>query len=1272
MEMRQTTLNSWRRPLQPIPGESGAGPEASNRPILATGASANLQIRGRQSRATDLPDTDLTVVQWNAEGIKDKKPELQEFLRKNNVDVICVQETHLTEKQIKFFVRGYELFRHDRAGHKGGILTLVKNHIPAVEICKSEGEELEHQTIKLMLPSGNLMITNCYSPSTSKLSLHKVKVEETRHLVTGDFNSHSPSWGYDEMDKRGEEVEDWMVENKLILINHPDDKPSFYHRGWKTNTSPDLAMATDDLHRVTSREVGAPLGTSDHRPITLKITSAGCRNACNMRPSWNLKKANLPMFENLTDELTEGINSSNDLNHNMNKFDNAVIEAAKRSIPRGKRRNYKPYWSDTLENLHNKMCEAREEMEKHPETTQRHNSIRDEYNKEKNEGIRRNWHERTSNLNMEDSSSMWKLTNSLNEDVGERFSRTVIEEEGKHHAGKEAANIIVDFYKEASSNNIPNAQGKEVRKEINAKLKKENPSSLMMNDFTMSDLQAAIKKLKKKKAPGKDGILNDMIKSLGNSAKEKLLIIINQSWHEGKLPEKWREATIIPIRKKGKEKTKKSSYRPISLLSCIGKVMERMVNARLLKHLEENNLLTNTQSAYRKNLSTEDQLVYLTQQIENAFQDKKKVLAIFIDLTKAFDKVWREGLLLKLLNKKVEGKMFRWIQDFLQRRTARVKLDGKVSHRVTLEQGVPQGGVISPTLFLVFIDDIAEKLSIHISRALHADDLALWNASDHLSTATHRMQDAINKIEEWATEWGVEINTTKTVTTVFSLSPQPEVAKIQMKGRDLKQEDTPTYLGVKLDKRLTWNPHLKDVQANTTRKLSIMKKLAGTTWGANSKILKRVYTGTVRPSLEYGNTAWATAAKSNTSRLDKVQNAGLRLITGGMKTTPIHKMQTLSNLQPLEHRRKEKLCIHSEKLKRMPTHAMHKELQNLTKNRLERQSFNHLSRSLSKENDSLLPTDPEGMEILQQWEEQEEHLDKLSINMHIPGIENKNCQPQHVLRSLTLEMLDNCFPSSAWTQVYTDGSAEEAVKNGGAGILIKHTDGKCYPRALPTGKISSNFRAEATALLSAVHYFSRTVTPPPKIVFLTDCMSVLQSLDKLNPEKLILDIKHALCDLTNRSSIALQWIPAHCGISGNEEADKLSKRGSKMDQFCHPVSYREAKTIIKNKYNTGNDFDETDAIHQLERHEQVIIFRLRTGHNRLLSHLHKLAVSHTDECPCGTGTQDADHILQLCPSLSALRAETWPVGANPQQKLWGSCIDLKLTASFIKKAEVSV
>ena len=119
--------------------------------------------------------------------------------------------------------------------------------------------------------------------------------------------------------------------------------------------------------------------------------------------------------------------------------------------------------------------------------------------------------------------------------------------------------------------------------------------------------------------------------------------------------------------------------------------------------------------------------------MEKAFQEKKKALAVFVDLTKAFYKVWKGGLLLKLLNK-VEGKMYYWIHDFLQYRTARVKLDGQMSHRVTLQQGVPQGGVISPTLFNIFINDIAEKLTKHVSRALHAATLlhgALLNTSQH-------------------------------------------------------------------------------------------------------------------------------------------------------------------------------------------------------------------------------------------------------------------------------------------------------------------------------------------------------------------------------------------------------------------------------------------------------------------------------------------------------------------------------------------------------------
>nr|KAG5714784.1 hypothetical protein BaRGS_000272 [Batillaria attramentaria] len=990
-------------------------------------------------------------------------------------------------------MRGYEVFRQDREDrHKGGIATLVKTSIPAVEVHRSGKEELEHHTVKLLLPSGDLLITNCYSPPASVLGLHNVKLEASRHLVVGDFNSHSPSWGYEELDSRGEEVEDWMMENQIVLINKPDDKPTSYSRAWKTSSTPDLAIATDDIHRLSTRAVSTQLGGSDHLPVTITISSIGCTEH-NMAPSWNLKRAKWTTFREKADHLCKDISQSQHLNKNVQLFSDAVLQAAKVSIPRGKRRQYRPYWSDHLAQLHTELDSARETMEDNPitENVQRHNAIKETFNQQKRTEIQRSWNEKTSSLNMEkDTGKLWNLTKTLNEDVAPKYSRTVIEEEGMHHTGKKAANILADFYKEGSTTTLPSARVQEVHKEIKEKLKHQDPSQSMTSAFTMAELNTAIRTLKTKKAP-----------------------------------------------------------------------------------------------AYRKNRSTEDQLVYLAQELEDAFQEKKKVLAVFVDLTKAFDKVWKPGLLLKLLNRKVEGKMYRWIQDFLQYRTARVKLDGgSMSHRVTLPNGVPQGGVVSPTLFLIFIDDIAEKMTKHVSRALHADDFAAWNASEHLSSATIRMQEAVDHIGRWASDWGVEINATKTVTTVFSLSTLPETAKLKMNGKELEQEDTPTYLGVKLDKRLTWNPHLKDIERKATRKLAIMKKLAGTTWGANSNILQRVYTGTVRPNLEYGSSAWATASKTNTSRLSKVQNAGLRLITGGMKTTPVQAMEKHTGLQSLDDRREEKVYVHSEKLLRMPNHPMHEKLKNPTKNRLKRTSFNHLSKALHNRTKDLLPASPTSIEMLPDFEEPNDHLEGVSIITSVPGIQTKDSQASPLLKALALEMIDEQYNPSEWTHVFTDGSSEGAVKNGGAGIFIRHTDGRLTPRAFPTGRISSNYRAESTALLHAARALSKSDNPPPKIVFFTDCKSLLQGLQNPKSEQLLNTIKKTLQDLSRRSTITLQWIPSHCGIIGNEKADALSKAGSKMQQFNHPVTYREAKIIIHNNFRTqwkrrlGVD-DSIDPIH---------------------------------------------------------------------------------------------
>ena len=154
----------------------------------------------------------------------------------------------------------------------------------------------------------------------------------------------------------------------------------------------------------------------------------------------------------------------------------------------------------------------------------------------------------------------------------------------------------------------------------------------------------------------------------------------------------------------------------------------------------------------------------------------------------------------------------------------------------------------------------------------------------------------------------VMINRTKTVATCFSLSPKREELILQINGQEIHLQDTPTYLGVKLDRKLTWSPHIRTMHSKGLGKMALMKKLAGTKWGANMKILTQVYTATVRPHMEYASSAWSSAAKTNLDQLTKTQNAGLRIITGGMKTTPISELERTTGLLSLCERREENSC----------------------------------------------------------------------------------------------------------------------------------------------------------------------------------------------------------------------------------------------------------------------------------------------------------------------------------------------------------------------------
>ena len=1222
---------------------------------------------------SDKPVNPLVFAQWNAEGLRKKKPELQEFLKRNQVDIICIQETHLSDAQ-RFSVRGYEPFRHDRLHcHKGGILTLVKNTIPAVEIARSmDGSGTEYIAVKAVLPDQELLIVNVYCSPDRDLQLHTLPHQEKNLLILGDLNGHSPSWGYEDLNTRGEQIEDWMMDNGLVLINRPDDKPTCLSRAWKTLSTPDLAIATDDIQKVCTREVANQLGGSDHRPVLLQLHQTGSTWTGCKEPSWNYKKANWTKFREQNDKLCRenGPMNTEDINLNVDRFTTAILHSAKQSIPRGRRKDYKPFWSDRLQELHEQLSTAREDLEneRSPETIRAHNKARALFDEEKTKETRRAWHEKTESLNMEkDTGKLWKLTKVLNKDHQTTPRATVLQENDQLYTGKRAASLLAETFRENSHLDVTREKTAEVRRNKKNELRKLTPSTAMTAEFTIQELNHAIGKLKNKKAPGKDNITNEMVKQLSKHAKECLLSIFNQSWNTGTFPHNWKEATIIPIPKKGKDKSNKTSYRPISLLSCLAKTMERMVNRRLQYHLEKNDLLSPIQSGFRRHRGTEDQIAYLTQDVEDAFQKKMKTLAVFVDLKSAFDKVWKEGLLIKLLRKQVCGKMFAWIENYLFQRTARVKLGGHLSNLVKLREGVPQGGVISPTLFVIFIDDIADQLTCHIPRALHADDLAVWTSAEHATTVACRMQTALNSISSWAHEWMVTINKTKTEATMFSLSPKKEAFTLTIDGQDVPHQETPTYLGVKLDRKLTWGPNISSMETKAVKKTAVMKKLAGTRWGANSKILTQVYTGSVRPLLEYASTSWSTAAKTNTARLTKVHNQSLRLITGGIKTTPISAMEKTTRLQSLEERRTERILRQTEKMKRLPSHPLHAKLQEPTKNRLKRQSLNHLAKAHQRHFSNVLPPPQQQVEPLQDYDEWS--TAELNIVLDVHGVGAKGSHSEAELRSLTLEMLDKDYPPNTWTHIFTDGSAENAVRNGGGGIYIKFPDGSRIEKSIPTGQLSTNFRAEACALLHATETLNAREEMSTHSVILTDCRSLLQSLQTEEESQIMRNIRHALEPHTKRTHLTLQWIPSHCGVSGNEQADRLSKAGSRQEQPSHPVSYKEARTMLKSQFKTEwrqkhRVGAEEDAIWQLERAQQVIIFRLRTGHCQLLSHLYRLRLSPTDDCPCGTGPQTPEHLLQDCPTFNILRREAWPCAVELRENLWGPAAALRRTADF--------
>lgn len=355
--------------------------------------------------------------------------------------------------------------------------------------------------------------------------------------------------------------------------------------------------------------------------------------------------------------------------------------------------------------------------------------------------------------------------------------------------GQAKADMLAKALVEVHSSGNMSEEGRKGRQETNEGNKEllereEEKDDAIKAPFTLEEMKWALGK-SGLTAPGKDQICYTMLSHLSDKSLEVILHLYNKIWQEGKLPQSWKHAVIVPIRKPGKDPTNPSNYRPIALMSHMCKVMERMITEKLTYYLEIRNLRSQHQSGFRKGRGTMDPILCLETEVRKAQVSKKVVVAVFFDVEKTYDLLWKEGLLIKIKSLGITGKMFRWVKESLYERSVEVRVGKTFSARYGVDNGTPQGSVISPLLFSIMIDDVYEDIGQSTGRSLFADDGALWKRGRNVKYVVKQLQESIKRVEQWSLEWGFNFSVEKTNTLFFARKETEPEVKLYLYGKEL-------------------------------------------------------------------------------------------------------------------------------------------------------------------------------------------------------------------------------------------------------------------------------------------------------------------------------------------------------------------------------------------------------------------------------------------------------------------------------------------------------
>ena len=323
----------------------------------------------------------------------------------------------------------------------------------------------------------------------------------------------------------------------------------------------------------------------------------------------------------------------------------------------------------------------------------------------------------------------------------------------------------------------------------------------------------------------------------------------------GVFPDSWKKATIKMLHKKGKEITEASSYRPISLTSCMSKLYETVIRTRLIKRLSRLKEENIHQAGYKKNRSAQEHLLRLSEDISEGFMKRQSTIAVFLDVQGAFDKVWSNGLIYKLIQVGLPKYLLRLIASFLKNRQLSVKSGSKISRTVEMECGTPQGCVLSPLLYNFLVDDLKDKLGKDIRIAQYADDVCVWVTEACPRIAEWKLQKALKEIDAWTRKWRVTLAPEKTNLVVFSRCSTHQRMKINLElgGKILQEKSEARLLGVLFDNRLSWQKYREELLRRVGHKIWVLKKLSAKSRWTRPDVALKFFDAIIVPVWTYGS-----------------------------------------------------------------------------------------------------------------------------------------------------------------------------------------------------------------------------------------------------------------------------------------------------------------------------------------------------------------------------------------------------------------------------------